>query len=142
MLNQLATYEGITTMLSDLPGILTFFILLGIWVLIFYYIGRYIISYHIGERSFCIRLFHLLPVLMMHYDEIAEVRQISLAEALVTNTFLTLRWGNRFRGDIVMITRKRWKFYKYLFITPDDAPQFVHEICGHIGPMKNNGTPG
>jgi hypothetical protein len=89
-------------------------------------VGRYIISYKLAKASILVTVFGIVPVGSIPYRDIETMQEVKFTDTLKPN-LLTLRFGNRIFGNIVLIKKSRG-ILKTILITPDDPANFIEEV--------------
>jgi len=110
-------------------------------ILFFQYIGRFIYSYRTNGSGIKVVLFGFITTLSIEYADIVEIRKISFREACFGTGFLTLRYGNRLWGDIVLIRKSRG-FFHSIVITPDNTEEFISEVQRNLDIPSQTGNQG
>jgi hypothetical protein len=87
---------------------------------------RQIYDYRVTNGAVEVVLFHWLPVVRVHFDDIESAQILSWKEFRLAS-ITTLRMGNRFAARYVLITKKRG-WFRHLAITPADPVSFVDQI--------------
>ena len=116
----------------------------GTALLVFTVLARVVIQYGLDQRAFSVKLFGVLPMVRIRYEDIVDVRVVSGFEATKLAwryVYSTLRLGNRLTGKGVFITRKAL-FLKRIAITPDTPEQFVAEILNNARAAAKNAREG
>lgn len=109
--------------------------------------GRYLIKYRIDDKAVRILFFGVLSMKSVALKDIREVKRLSPKE-LYCDTFVlrspemffAQRWGNRFWGEGVLISKKAGLF-KNVLLTPDDVGTFVQTIQERTGTSPASPTP-
>lgn len=99
-------------------------------IFVFQYLWRYIYNYRISERGIEILLFGIMPLMCMHFKDIVEIKIVPLSQIwpwVSIRMFFTLRYGNRFWGQAVLV-RRQHGIFRAVIITPDDAENFVEKV--------------
>jgi hypothetical protein len=89
-------------------------------------VGRYIISYKLAKASILVTVFGIVPVGSIPYRDIETMQEVKFTDTLKPN-LLTLRFGNRIFGNIVLIKKSRG-ILKTILITPDHPANFIEEV--------------
>jgi hypothetical protein len=71
-------------------------------------------------------VFGIVPVGSIPYRDIETMQEVKFTDTLKPN-LLTLRFGNRIFGNIVLIKKSRG-ILKTILITPDDPANFIEEV--------------
>ena len=113
-----------TIMSRDIAiGFLILAILLGCTV---QFLGRFIMTYRLGEEAVKVQLFNLITVVKIRYHTISSIELLEFRESY----WPTVGW--RFANRIiykkaVLISRCKIIFCRFL-ITPDDPDSFASEL--------------
>ena len=67
----------------------------------------------------------------VRFRDVTEIRKITYKEAILRLSPLTLHFGNRLWGDIVLIKKSKG-LNRSLVITPDNAERFIDDVKRHI----------
>jgi hypothetical protein len=96
--------------------------------------GKYLISYRIDDKAVQILFLGVVPVKRIVLKDIAEVKRLSPKEVYCDTfvlsspeMFFAQRWGNRFWGEGVLISKKA-RLFKIILLTPDDVGNFVDKL--------------
>ena len=89
-----------------------------------------LITYRFRDSDFQAALFGLIPIKVMKYQSIVEVREIKFLDAFRLTT-PPIALGNRLRNRCVLI-RKDSGAFKNVIVTPDNPGQFVMDLKKRI----------
>jgi hypothetical protein len=87
---------------------------------------RVLYGYRVENRAVEIVLLHVLPVYRLPIDDIELIQKVSWSDLGIGGG--TLRLGNRFAGQCVLI-QKRNGWFRRIVITPDDADGFISQVA-------------
>ena len=111
-------------------GVLIMLGAVGTALLIFTVLAPVLMQYRLDGRGVSVRLFGLVPIVRVKYENIVDARVVSASEGMKLvwcHVFSTLRLGNRFTRRGVFITCKAGLTFR-VGITPADPDQFVAEL--------------
>ena len=104
------------------------FLIVAISVLQF--AGPYLYQYRLGDQRFEVKLFGLVPILILYFSDISEARVLSGSPLF--NPFAGVSFPNRvFAARPVQIRRKKGVL-RSVILTPDQPESFVAEINRRI----------
>lgn len=86
------------------------------------FLGRLLLGYRLGERALVFRLFHLIPVMIIPYEDIEEPQLKSAART--ASSMRGLHMKNRMIGRGIVMG-KRTGLYNSVTFTPGNPESFL-----------------
>ena len=126
-------------------SVIILFILFSIGLVFLYqFAGKYVYNYRFKNKSVQLVLFKIIPIRKILFKNIIEIRKGSFSSlwdefSPLKNPilfFISEQWSNRFWGDRVVIHKKG--VTKFVFLTPDNADEFIREAQEQMAPNKGS----
>jgi hypothetical protein len=115
-----------------ITALIGFSVVLALCAWVYQKYARTIIRYAMRDDDFAIIVFGRLKIVRIPYNQISEVRELSLGESMFRGIHV-LRIGNRLFGKIVVI-RKASGIFREILISPDNSQEFIAKLREKLSP--------
>jgi hypothetical protein len=98
-------------------------------------IAPFVISYHLADEGFEVRVLRILRVIRIPYASVTEVRKVSFSETLFPRSagmFAAARAGNRLFARHGVAIGRTFGLRKTVIISPSNPDDFVRQLQDRV----------
>jgi len=107
-------------------NLVSFFITVGIFVVLFQYIYRFIYKYELKEDSLNMVFLNFICLRKIYYKEIIKIKKVSSIDGMFSDYMYNFM--NRLWGECYFLIINHKGQIKQGAITPDNAKEFIEEL--------------
>jgi hypothetical protein len=113
---------------------LTFIIVAVLWIILgFHYIGGKSMNYSLTHSGISIKQFGVILITRIPYEEILEVKLISMWKANLFIPLFAIKLGYRLWGKGAVQIKKKRGIRKIIIITPENPEMYIQDLQSKIG---------